>query len=72
MLSGRLEQFPDQRLRLFRENAEPPECERAFARVQHRFQILQGLQVGPTPEQSNRNFVGPLITALNRLVQIGR
>jgi len=41
-------------------NAEPAECERAFACVQHRFQILQGLQVGPTPEQSNRNFVAPL------------
>src|SRR5438128_1386820 len=41
-------------------------------RGQSRFQILQALQVGPTPEQSNRNFVAPLKTALDRLMQIGR
>src|SRR5207302_2075142 len=29
-------------------------------------------QVGPTPEQSNGNFFAPLITALDRLVEIGR
>src|SRR5437667_12593104 len=36
------------------------DCERAFACVPHRFQILQELQVGPPPEQANTNCVPPL------------
>src|SRR5262249_35095587 len=67
-----LEQLLNQPLRLFRGNSKVAKCERAFARVQYRFQIFQGLQVSPAPEQSNRNFFAPLITALNRFVEIGR
>jgi hypothetical protein len=57
---------------LFRGNAELAEGERAFAGVQHRLQIFQRRQVGPTPEQSDGNFFAPLITALDCLGEIGR
>src|SRR4029077_3474308 len=44
----------------------------AFTCMQHRFQLFQGWQIGPTPQQSDGNFFAPLITALDRLVEIGR
>ncbi len=67
-----LEQFLDQALRLLRGDTEIAKRERSFAGVQHRLQIFQAFQVGPAPKQSNWNFFAPLITALDRLVQIGR
>src|SRR5207249_7486448 len=32
---------------------------------------FKAFQVGPTPEQSNGNFFAPLVTALDRLVEVG-
>src|SRR5205809_537942 len=40
--------------------------------VQHRLQIFQAFQIGLTPEQSNRNFFAPLVTAFDRLMEVGR
>src|SRR5436190_11689 len=45
---------------------------RASSSPEHRLQIFQAFQIGPTPEQSNWNFVAPLITTLDRLVEVGR
>src|SRR5207245_5466276 len=59
-------------LRLLRGHAEIAKRERSFAGVQHWLQSFQALQVGPAPKQSNWNFFAPLITAPDRLVQIGR
>ncbi len=67
-----LHQFLNQALRLLRGHAEIAKRERSFARVQHWFQSFQAFQVGPAPKQSNWNFFAPLITALDRLVQIAR
>jgi hypothetical protein len=57
---------------LVRGNAEIAKSQRAFTCVQHRLQIFQAFQVGAAPEQSNGNFFAPLITALDRLVEVAR
>src|SRR4029077_5573192 len=67
-----LQEFLDYAFRLLGGNAELAEGERAFTCMQHRLQIFQAVQVGSPPEQSNWNFFAPLITALDRLVEIGR
>src|SRR5207245_3310166 len=67
-----LQEFLDQALRLLRGHAEFAKREWSFAGVQHWLRSFQAFQVGPAPKQSNWNFFAPLITALDRLVQIGR
>src|ERR1043166_7458366 len=72
VLSRLLKQFGDELLRLFWRNTEIAESQRTFAGMQHWFQIFQRRQVGPAPEQSDRNFFAPLVTTLNRLLEVGR
>src|SRR5262245_50510314 len=64
-----LKQFLDDCLGVLASDAEFTVGQRSTF-TQHRLQILQGRQIGPSPEETDRNFLAPHVALIESLMKI--